>query len=112
MSKRVFVTGGSGFVGREVLDELLRRSWEVNALVHRGDLGDLSDRVRVIRGDLFDAAALDAGMATCDAVIHLVGIIMEKPGKGITFERIHVEGTRNVVDAEKRNGVLRYIHMS
>jgi NADH dehydrogenase len=51
-------------------------------------------------------------MAGCTAVIHLVGIIMEKPSKGITFERIHFEGTRAVVDAAKRNGIGRFIHMS
>jgi NADH dehydrogenase len=51
-------------------------------------------------------------MDGCDAVIHLVGIIMERPGKGITFERIHYQGTVNVVDAARRAGVKRYLHMS
>jgi uncharacterized protein YbjT (DUF2867 family) len=61
---------------------------------------------------LFDSAALDGGQSGCDGVIHLVGIIMENPAKGITFEHIHVDGTKAVVDAAKRSGVKRYIHMS
>jgi nucleoside-diphosphate-sugar epimerase len=112
MPQRVFVTGGSGFVGSSVLDELAERGFEANALVR--DSQSLADRplVQPIPGDLFDVKALDRGMKDCQAVIHLVGIIMEKRSKGITFERIHVEGTRAVVDAAARNGIKRYIHMS
>ena len=108
--RRVFVTGGSGFVGSAVIDELVSRNGAVNALVNRRKL-DRAD-VQSITGGLFDDRALDEGMRGSDAVIHLVGIIMEKPSKGVTFERIHHQGTRHVVDAAKRNGVRRYVHMS
>jgi nucleoside-diphosphate-sugar epimerase len=112
MAQRVFVTGGSGFVGLAVLDELAKRQFEVNALVRDGKSPATNPAVRPISGDLLDGEALDRGMKDCQAVIHLVGIIMEKPSRGITFQRIHVEGTRAVVDAAARNGVKRYIHMS
>src|SRR4051812_42450486 len=109
MPHRVFVTGAAGFVGSAVLEQLVSRGHAVTALVnHRPAL--LASRS--IKGTLFDAAALDEGMKGCDAVIHLVGIIMEKPRKGITFERIHHHGTRNVVDAAQRAGIKRYLHMS
>jgi uncharacterized protein YbjT (DUF2867 family) len=51
-------------------------------------------------------------MAGCDAVIHLVGIIREHRATNATFERVHVEGTRNVLEAAKAAGVPRYLHMS
>jgi NADH dehydrogenase len=51
-------------------------------------------------------------MEGCDAVIHLVGIIMENRSKGVTFDRMHVQATRNVVDAAKGARVRRFIHMS
>jgi NADH dehydrogenase len=110
MAGRVFVTGGSGFVGSAVIDELVARGYRVNALVNRRKL-DRAD-VQSIEGGLFSDRALDEGMRGVDAVIHLVGIIMERPSKGVTFEQMHVEGTRRVVDAAKRNGVQRYVHMS
>ena len=65
-----------------------------------------------MRGGLFEAAALDEGMRGCDAVVHLVGIIRERPSRGVTFGAVHLEGTRRVVDAAARNGVRRYVHMS
>src|SRR4051794_21401258 len=109
MPVRVFVTGGSGFVGSALIDELLSRQHPVHALVNRRPV---SDQVRQFPGDLFDAKALDEAMSGCDAVIHLVGIIFEYPSKGITFERIHFQGARNVIDAAIRNGIRRFIHMS
>jgi nucleoside-diphosphate-sugar epimerase len=110
MAGRVFVTGGSGFVGSAVIDDLVARGYAVTALVNRRKL-DRAD-VQSIEGGLFDDRALDDGARGCDAVIHLVGIIMERPSQGITFERMHFEGTRRVVDATLRNGVRRYVHMS
>ncbi|MDQ3439231.1 MAG: NAD(P)H-binding protein [Planctomycetota bacterium] len=110
MADRVFVTGGSGFVGSAVIDELLSRGFQVNALVNRRKL-DRAD-VQSIQGGLFEDRALDEGMRACDAVVHLVGIIMQRSSKGITFERMHFQGTRRVVDAAKRNGLKRYVHMS
>jgi NADH dehydrogenase len=95
-----------------VVDELVSRGYTVNALSHHRSVRGESDAVRAVNGDLFDAKALDEGMRDCEAVIHLVGIIMEKRGRGITFQRTHVEGTQAVVDAAKRNGIQRYVHMS
>jgi uncharacterized protein YbjT (DUF2867 family) len=109
MSKRVFVTGGSGFVGSAVIEQLLSRGYSVNVLSRKGKI---DPRANAIPGDLFDNAALDRGIGGCDAVVHLVGIIMEQPSAGVTFARIHAGGTQSVVEAAKRNGVRRYVHMS
>ncbi|MEM6313046.1 MAG: NAD(P)H-binding protein, partial [Planctomycetota bacterium] len=104
---RVFLTGGSGFVGSAVLGALLGRGHEVTALVHRSEIE--RDGVTSVGGGLFDAD-LDAAMAGHDAIVHLVGII-EETGDA-TFERMHVEGTRRIVDAAVAAGVPRYVHMS
>jgi NADH dehydrogenase len=111
MPGRVFVTGAAGFVGSAVVDELASRNLSIHALVHRR-APQTHAEVHPVEGDLFDPAALDRGMQGCSAVIHLVGIIMERPSRGVTFERIHFEGTKAVVDAAVRNGIKRYVHMS
>jgi NADH dehydrogenase len=51
-------------------------------------------------------------MSGCDTVVHLVGIIREQPAIGATFERVHVQGTQNVLDAAADAGVRRLLHMS
>lgn len=111
MPERVFVTGAGGFVGRAVVGELAARGRGVVALVRKPD-ARFAGEARPVVGDLFDAAALDDGMKGCDAVVHLVGIIKEVPSRGVTFDRIHREGTMRVLAAARRNGVRRFVHMS
>lgn len=111
---KVLVTGASGFVGNEVVKELLAQGHEVRALVRKGSEKKVKERKRVeiFPGDCLHPEALDPAAAGCDAVIHLVGIIREFPGRGITFEGVHVQATQNVVDATKAGGAKRYLHMS
>lgn len=111
---KVFVTGGTGFVGSEVLRQLVAAGYEVKVLMRRGSEGKLAvrDGVEVCCGDVTEAATLVDALAGCTAVIHLVGIIREFPGQGSTFERLHVEATRNVLAAAQAQGVRRYLHMS
>ncbi len=110
-SSPIFLDGATGFVGGAVLRELLSRDCKINSLVHEKSIDDRPG-VHSFTGGLFDEKALDQAMTGCSAAIHLVGIIAEKPSKNVTFERIHVEGTRQVLAAAQRNGVKRYIHMS
>ncbi len=109
-SRPLFLTGASGFVGAAVLDELLSRGYRVNALL-RGRAIE-REGVTSFQGDLFDDGVLDVALRDCTAAIHLVGIIRERPDKGQTFERIHYEGAKHVIDAARRNGVRRFVHMS
>jgi NADH dehydrogenase len=113
MPGRVFVTGATGFVGAAVVQDLLSRGYSINALVNRRGLDDdHGGAVQAVRGSLHDDAALDEGTRGCEAIIHLVGIINENPSRGLTFERIHHEGTMHVLAAARRHGVRRYLHMS
>jgi NADH dehydrogenase len=111
---KVFVTGGTGFVGSAVLRQLVAAGHTVRALVRAGSEKKLARReqVEVQHGDATDPATLAGSLAGCDAVIHLVGIIREFPARGITFERLHVEAAGNLLAAAQEQGVRRYLHMS
>jgi len=111
--RKVALTGGSGFVGRNVLRQLLQAGMRVRALLRDPGKVPVNDgRITVVAGNLFDPDALDSLVSECDAVIHLVGIIMERPSRGQTFERVHVQGTINLLQAARRAGVKRWVQMS
>lgn len=113
---KVLVTGGSGFVGRGILTELLDAGHEPVCLIRPGSESKLKkvglDRVKLVDGDLYDPSSLQEACKACDAVIHLVGIIRERKAKGITFPHIHVTGTANVLKAAKQAGVRHFLYMS
>ncbi|MBW2511549.1 MAG: NAD(P)H-binding protein [Deltaproteobacteria bacterium] len=111
---KVFVTGGTGFVGREILGQLLSAGHEVRALVRDGSQDKLSghQNLETHIGDVTDAASLIGVLDGCDAVIHLVGIIREFPGRGITFKKMHVTATENILEACDEQEVQSFLHMS
>jgi uncharacterized protein YbjT (DUF2867 family) len=111
---RVFVTGGTGFVGSEVVRQLLAAGHTARCLVREGSEGKLPIRegVEIHSGDVLDPASLEKGVAGCQAVVHLVGIIREFPARGITFEQLHPVATANMVAAATASGVKRYLQMS
>ncbi|GEM_PF-36611 len=109
----VAVTGATGFVGTHICRTLLEHGHAVRALVRDAKkAGHLPKSVQMIEGDVFDRESLDRLVDKVDACIHLVGIIMERPRFEITFPRLHVEATTNIVAACEAAGVLRYVHMS
>jgi NADH dehydrogenase len=111
---KVFVTGGTGFVGREVVRQLLTAGHEPVCLVRPGSEGKLPGGagLSVRPGDVTDTASLDGALQGCQAVIHLVGIIREFADRDVTFDRLHRQGTANMVAAAEAQQVVRFVHMS
>ena len=110
---RIFVTGATGFVGHHVIQRLLLNGHTVRCLVRKPtpSLARLA-QVETVQGDVTTATGLKQAVSGCDAVIHLVGIIRAFPQRGITFEKLHIEATRNIITAAEEAGIDRYLHMS
>lgn len=110
---KVFVTGGTGYVGVSIVRRLVARGHDVYVLQREETARPLRvSGVHVVSGSLFAPDHWLWRLKECDAVIHLVGIIREFPRNGVTMERIHVRGTRRIVDAAQAAGVSRFLHMS
>lgn len=114
--REVLVTGGTGFVGTHVCRALIARGFLPRILVRLGSEGkipeDVRNACRVTPGDVTNREAVEYAAQGTMAIVHLVGIIREFPERDITFERLHVAATRNVVDAARRWEISRYVHMS
>jgi uncharacterized protein YbjT (DUF2867 family) len=110
---KILVTGGTGVIGRAAITELLHRGHEVR-LLSRGaeeDAGSWERGVEPFAGDVADATRIIGAADGCDAVVHIVGVVEESPPE-VTFERVNVEGTRNIIQEAERAGVRRLIFMS
>lgn len=108
---KLFIAGGTGFVGEHLLQELLAQGHTVRLLTHRRR-PDARGTVEQWEGDVTDSTTLIDAVKGCDAVINLVGIIREFPSRSITFGRLHILATANLVAASQENGVTRYLQMS
>ena len=108
----ILVTGGTGFVGSHLTRRMRQEGIPVRAIVRDPDkarvLKDLG--VDVVKGDVSDTASLEKATNGIERIIHLVGIIQEGPG--VTFQGVHVDGTRNVVEASRNAGVRHFFYQS
>lgn len=106
----VFVTGGSGFVGRNLIRELRRRKIKVRALVRNEQAQEMLESMgaHTVMASLDDAVAMQAGMQGCDVVFHCAAKVDEW-GPVEEYERANVTGTENALEAAKAAGVSRFI---
>jgi uncharacterized protein YbjT (DUF2867 family) len=107
----ILVTGGSGFVGGHVVHALRAHERDVRCLVRDPAKADrlASWGVELVPGDMTDADSLRRAVEGCDRVVHLVAI---RQGKEELFQRIMIDGTRDLVEAAKDAGVGRFVLMS
>lgn len=110
---RVLVTGGTGVVGTATVTALVDAGHTVRLLSRhaRSDSRQWPEGVEAQPGNVADAASLRGAADGCDVVLHLVAIVDEVP-PDVTFERINVGGTRNVLAEAERAGNVRVVYVS
>lgn len=108
MSKRIFITGGTGFIGQKLAKNLADEGHEVVALIRsKNKAQELQhERISFVEGDLFSTDALNAGMEGCDEVYHLAAFASVW-AKDDTFEKVNINGTLNILDVAKVQGVKK-----
>jgi nucleoside-diphosphate-sugar epimerase len=109
---RAFVTGGSGFVGRNLIRHLRLRGDEVRALARSVTAVETVTQLGAIGidGDLDNVEAMRKWMAGCDVVFHCAALAAEW-GPRQEFHHFNVEGTRHALDAARAAGVACFVHV-
>jgi uncharacterized protein YbjT (DUF2867 family) len=107
---RIFLAGGTGFVGTNLRAALGGRPLRLLVRDASRDPSLASGDVEVVEGDVTDASSLRGALDGCEAAINLVAIIEERGDA--TFDGVIRQGTVNVVEAAKAAGVRRFLQMS
>lgn len=108
-SRRVFLTGASGFIGGHVLRALLAGGYEVRALARDGEAASRVGDAEVILGDLGHPGALVRSMAGCDGLIHCAALYSFAPRDRAALRAVNVDGTAGLLAAARLAGVERAV---
>ncbi len=111
---KVFVTGGTGFIGGHVARKLSDKGHDIFCLVREtSDTSALEALgASLIRGDVTDKGSLLCGVEGCEWVVNLANLFEFWVPDRRAYQAVNVEGTRNVMDAAKSAGVSKVIHVS
>ncbi|WP_333654117.1 SDR family oxidoreductase [Dissulfurispira sp.] len=107
-----FIAGGTGFIGSHLVRALAGGSYSTRCLARTPEKAEVCKKIghEAVIGDITDRESLKGRLDNCDIVVHLVGIIEEKGD--MTFKRVHVEGTRNLIEEAKGANIKHIFYQS
>jgi uncharacterized protein YbjT (DUF2867 family) len=112
MPRNVFITGGTGYVGRELILRLLERGDEVRALVRRGSEKRLPRGCEAVIGNALDTSSFAERVQPSDTFVQLVGVPHPSPAKAAEFQSIDLASARASVWAAAGAGVKHFVYVS
>lgn len=108
----VFLTGGTGYIGRHLIPELLRRGHAVRALVRPASAGKLAEGAEGVVGDALSAGSFADQIAPSDTFVQLVGVAHPSPAKAKEFERVDLASIRESVRAVRGSTIRHVVYLS
>ena len=111
-ARNVFITGGTGFMGRRLIALLLKRSHAVRALARPGSERKVPPGCEVLLGNALDAASYSARIAPSDTFVQLVGVPHPNPWKAAEFRAVELTSARGAVAAAVEAGIAHFVYVS
>jgi uncharacterized protein YbjT (DUF2867 family) len=108
----IFVTGGTGYLGRPLIQLLLSRGHAVRALVRSGSEGKLARGCEPVLGNALDASTYAAHIAPCDSFVQLVGVSHPNPSKAEQFRSIDLASGMGAIEAAQSADIGHFVYLS
>ncbi len=112
MNRSVFITGGTGYIGRRLIPLLSKREHQVKALVRRGSEPKLPRDVPSVIGDALQIDSYTKQVLGTDTFIHLIGVPHPSPAKAKQFRDIDLVSTEVAVKAACDAGIRHFVYLS
>ena len=112
MISSVFVTGGTGYIGRRVVEALVGRGHRVRVLARRGSERKAPAGADVVVGDPFDRSTFANAIETGDAFLQLLGVPHPSPAKATQFVEIDLRSATESIAAAAAAGVNHFVYVS
>ncbi len=109
---RIFVTGGTGYLGRPLISLLLARGHTVKALVRQTSADKIPAGATITLGDALDATTFKTSIAPADTLVHLVGVRHPSPSKNQAFLSVDLVSIQASVAAAREAGIKHFIYLS
>ena len=111
-SRRVFITGGTGYIGSSLIPILLERDHRVRVLVRPGSKAKLPSACEVVSGNALDSNTYRQLIRPADTFIHLVGVPYPSPAKAAEFRAVDLVSAREAIAACAELAVHHFIYLS
>jgi nucleoside-diphosphate-sugar epimerase len=108
----IFMTGGTGYIGRPLITRLLERGHEVRGLVRPGSEKRLPAGSQAITGDALDGKSYAAKIRPSDTFLQLVGVSHPNPSKAAEFRQVDLASGRSAIEAARDAGVQHFVYIS
>lgn len=109
---KVFITGGTGYLGRPLIQRLLERGHEVRALARHGSEAKLPSGCQVILGDALDGSSYVSQIAPSETFVQLVGVSHPSPAKAAQFRSIDLVSGKEAMKASVQAGIKHFVYLS
>jgi uncharacterized protein YbjT (DUF2867 family) len=110
--RRVFITGGTGYMGTRLITDLLARGHQVQALVRAGSEGKLPPGCPLVFGDALNSESYAQRVPPADTFVQLVGVSHPSPSKAGEFRAVDFTSARAAITAAEQAGIQHFIYVS
>jgi uncharacterized protein YbjT (DUF2867 family) len=112
VQRNVFVTGGTGYVGKPLIEALLARGHTVKALARAESASSLPSGATAVIGNALDGTSWTAHVSPADTFVHLIGTPHPSPLKAAEFHAVDLTSIRVATHAAASAGVQHFVYIS